>query len=119
MHVKWNMRQRDWISLISAAITAMMHTINVSRGEIVNNEDLMVALENGVIACAALDTVTPEPMPANHPLLNMSDEAMKKIIITTHAAGQTDEAFKRMLEWTIRDIRNMSNGKLPDNIVNI
>ena len=91
--------------------------INNSRGEIVDNMALAAALESGQIFGAALDTVDPEPLPAWHPLLHLSQAAADRLTLTPHIAGMTDQAFKRMLEWTIRDITCLEQGKIPENIV--
>ena len=42
--------------------------INTSRGGIVNQEDLVEALQNRIISMAGLDVMTPEPLPQGHPL---------------------------------------------------
>lgn len=92
--------------------------INNSRGEIVDNMALAAALEAGQIFGAALDTVDPEPLPAWHPLLHLSQEAADRLTLTPHIAGMTDQAFRRMLEWTIQDITCMEQGQIPQNIIN-
>uniref|UniRef100_A0A6M2DNW2 Glyoxylate reductase/hydroxypyruvate reductase n=1 Tax=Xenopsylla cheopis TaxID=163159 RepID=A0A6M2DNW2_XENCH len=45
--------------------------INVSRGAIVNQNDLVNALTNKTIYAAGLDVMTPEPLPQDHPLLKL------------------------------------------------
>ncbi|XP_078731644.1 glyoxylate reductase/hydroxypyruvate reductase isoform X1 [Lampetra fluviatilis] len=47
--------------------------INISRGLIVNQDDLYDALRSGEIAAAGLDVTTPEPLPTDHPLLSLSN----------------------------------------------
>ncbi|XP_068596376.1 glyoxylate reductase/hydroxypyruvate reductase isoform X2 [Brachionichthys hirsutus] len=47
--------------------------VNVSRGAVVNQEDLYEALSGGEIAAAGLDVTTPEPFPTNHPLLSLTN----------------------------------------------
>ncbi len=42
------------------------HLVNIARGGIIDQEALRVALDDGTIACASLDTVEPEPLPAGH-----------------------------------------------------
>ena len=44
------------------------HLINVGRGELVNEPDLMQALDEGLLAGAVLDVVSEEPLPADNPL---------------------------------------------------
>lgn len=92
--------------------------INTSRGEIIVNEALAEALEKGQIYGAALDTVAPEPMPADHPLLMMSPEAMARLILTPHIGGVTDEAFTRMLKNSVANFVRVENGEKPVNVVN-
>jgi glyoxylate reductase len=65
--------------------------INAARGPIVDTEALMRALRDGWIAGAALDVTDPEPLPANHPLLNLSN-----CIVVPHIASATFTARNRM-----------------------
>ena len=109
-----NMINKETIGLMKNDVLI----VNVARGEIVNNEDLAWALENNEIGFAALDTVAPEPMPDDHVLRNLSSEADARVIFTTHAAGRTDQAFKRMLEWAIANMKRIECGEKPVNIVN-
>lgn len=92
--------------------------VNVARGAVIDDNALVWALENNEIGFAALDTVDPEPMPSDHVLLTMSKDAEEKLILTTHCAGRTADAFRRMLEWSIRDFQMAEDGKLPNNVVN-
>ncbi|HOP85313.1 MAG TPA: phosphoglycerate dehydrogenase [Syntrophorhabdaceae bacterium] len=61
--------------------------INVARGPIVNEKDLLEALERGHVACAALDVFEQEPPPPDNPLV-LSD----KTICTPHLGASTQEA---------------------------
>lgn len=109
-----NMINKETIRLMKDTVMI----VNVARGQIVNNEDLAAALENHEVGCVGLDTVDPEPMPDNHVLMNLSPEAASRTIFTTHAAGRTDNAFKRMLEWSIANMKRMEAGERPINVVN-
>ena len=42
--------------------------VNTSRGGVVNQDDLVEALQNRTIFMAGLDVMTPEPLPIGHPL---------------------------------------------------
>ncbi len=67
--------------------------INIGRGNIVNTQALMDALDSGQIAAAGLDVTEPEPLPADHPLWDYEN-----VIITTHYAGwSTDMRLHRDL----------------------
>lgn len=56
--------------LVDAALLARFrtgaHLVNIARGGVVDEKALRVALDDGTLACASLDTVDPEPLPAGH-----------------------------------------------------
>ena len=54
--------------------------INVGRGSIVNERDLCCALREGLIAGAALDVLSSEPIRSDSPLLKMAKEARTRLI---------------------------------------
>ena len=91
--------------------------INTSRGDVIDQDALIWALENDEIYGAAVDVVTPEPLPDDAPILNMSEKAMKKITITPHVAGVTDEDFNRMTGMTMQAIERLLKGEEPINLV--
>ncbi len=91
--------------------------INTASGEIVDQEALAMALETGPIAGAAVDTVSPEPPPSNHPLLKLSDRARERLLITPHIAGITRASFKKMIEGALINIAQVSHGHDPENAV--
>ena len=92
--------------------------INTSRGEVVDQEALADALESGHIGGAAIDTVSPEPPPPDHPLLNLSLAARDRLILTPHIAGVTDPAFLRLTNCALANIARVVAGKPPENVVN-
>ena len=91
--------------------------INTSRGEVVDQEALADALESGHIGGAAIDTVSPEPPPSDHPLLNLSLAARDRLILTPHIAGVTDPAFVRLTNSALANIARVVSGKPPENVV--
>lgn len=91
--------------------------INVARGEIVNDEDLVAAL-NAEKVYAGIDVISPEPPSADHPMFHISDAGKRRLSFSPHIAGTTDEAFTRMVSWTISDIKKVLAGERPNNIVN-
>jgi D-3-phosphoglycerate dehydrogenase len=58
-----------------------------ARGGIVDEADLITALDSGVVGGAALDVLVEEPPPADHPLLARDD-----VILTPHLGASTHEA---------------------------
>jgi phosphoglycerate dehydrogenase-like enzyme len=56
--------------------------VNVSRGEVVVESDLIEALQNGSLGCAYLDVFEHEPLPQTSPLWNLPN-----VILTPHSAG--------------------------------
>jgi phosphoglycerate dehydrogenase-like enzyme len=57
--------------------------INITRGGVVVQDDLIAALESGQLGAAGLDVTTPEPLPRNDPLF-----AAPNILLTPHVAGR-------------------------------
>lgn len=92
--------------------------INTARGEIVDQEALKNAIVNGEIAGAGLDTLCPEPVKLDNPLLNIPNELKYKLIFSPHIGGTTEGAFKRMHQGVWENISRIVNGKRPINIVN-
>lgn len=79
---------------------------NISRGPIINTDDLIEALNKEVIRGAAVDVTDPEPLPKGHPLWKA-----KNIIITPHVSGGTKNYFNRCLEILTENLVRFSEGK--------
>ena len=58
--------------------------INCARGGIINEQDLAQAVKEGIVAGAAIDVFTEEPMPQDHPLRNVDN-----IILTPHLGANS------------------------------
>ena len=69
--------------------------VNTARGDIVNQEALASALEGGSIAAAGLDTLTPEPVPHDNPLVNLLPEAAARVVFSPHVGGVAEGMFYR------------------------
>lgn len=80
--------------------------INTSRGGIVNETDLREALNNGIIAGAALDVFCEEPLKADNPLLQTPN-----LIVTPHSAAQTREAVVRMATMCVQGCLAVLSGE--------
>lgn len=94
------------------------YLINTARGDLVNNEALLKALVSGRLAGAGLDTVAPEPVTADNPLLQLPDEVKRKVIFSPHIAGITGAAAKRNYHIIGKAIEAIAAGQRPANIVN-
>lgn len=79
-------RTRDWINTdVLAALRPTTRLINVARGEIVNQDALIEALQTEKLAGAYLDVFQHEPLPPESPLWTI-----KNVIVTPHSAGHSD-----------------------------
>lgn len=83
--------------------------INTSRGPVINQKDLVWALENGEIRYAGLDTVEKEPIEAGDPLLKMDN-----VIINPHSGSYGVGSKKTQLQMVCSLIPTaILHGKLP------
>lgn len=92
--------------------------INTSRGEAVDQNALAEAMETGHLGGAALDTLYPEPLPPDDPLLHLSPSARDRLLLTPHIAGITRGAMNRMLTGAVENILRAASGEPPQNVVN-
>lgn len=93
------------------------YLINTSRGELVDSETLVDALESGRIAGAGLDTIDGEPVKPDNPLLQISEEAGKKLLLSCHIGGITRASFSRGYAMILEAMEKVSRGEKPANIV--
>lgn len=82
--------------------------INTARGGLVNEEDLVEACKNGIIAGAGLDVIAYEPMHPDNPLA-----ALDNVLITPHVGGNTAEAAIRASYMAAMGVAEMYEGKAP------
>lgn len=73
--------------------------LNCARGPIINQDDLTVALREGVIAGAGLDVFEVEPPPSGMPLFSLEN-----VIVTPHLAGSTHLAHERVFHTSAENI---------------
>lgn len=83
--------------------------INVGRGPIVVEEDLLRALEEEKIRGAGLDVLCKEPLPIDSPLLRFQDS--NRLIITPHVAWATSEARQRCVDVVAENIKAFLRGE--------
>jgi glyoxylate reductase len=107
----------DTRHLISAdAMRRMKRTailVNTSRGPVVDHDALYEALRDEVIAAAALDVTDPEPLPADHPLLSLSN-----CLVVPHIASATVVTRGRMARMAAENLLAGLRGERLPNCVN-
>ncbi|MFP4365854.1 MAG: 2-hydroxyacid dehydrogenase [Bacteroidales bacterium] len=87
--------------------------INTARGQMHNEEDLTVALKEGIIWGAGLDVTDPEPMDPSNPLLSMENAA-----VLPHIGSATVETRNKMSELAAINIIEYYRGNKVPNLVN-
>jgi len=80
--------------------------INVARGRHIVTDDLVWALQHGVIGGAALDVTDPEPLPADHPLWSLPN-----CIITPHVGNTPEMAIPLLSERITTNVRRFADGE--------
>jgi D-3-phosphoglycerate dehydrogenase len=116
-------RQADFISInlplltatrgcINAALIEHMKSsailVNMARGPIWNEADVLEALKTGRIAAAGADVFEEEPTPAQNPLFTVDN-----FVGTPHMAAHTDEGMMRM-SMVARDVLAVLEGRSPE-----
>ena len=94
------------------------YLINTARGELVDNQALRAALIQGLIAGAGLDTVAPEPVTADNPLVDLPESCRDRVVFSPHLGGITTGSFRRMHRTLWENASRISRGEKPVNIVN-
>lgn len=107
-HENMGMIDKDAIAKMKTGVIL----INNARGQLIVEEDVADALNNGKIAAAAVDVVYTEPIRPDNPLLKA-----KNCIITPHIAWAPKESRQRIMDCTVKNIREYLQGN-PINVVN-
>lgn len=94
------------------------YLINTSRGDLVDNEALLTALTEGHLAGFGLDTIDPEPTPADHPLVALPEPLCDRVVCSPHLGGAVTSSFRRAHQNMWANVLRTLDGKRPNNIVN-
>ncbi len=87
--------------------------INLARGDLIDPNSLLVALQTGHVSAAALDVFNPEPIPADHPILKLDN-----VIVASHIASTSVPAVRKLRETAARLALMALNGEPLVNVVN-
>jgi len=96
------------------AMKSTAYFVNVGRGPVVLEEDLIKALQQGQIKGAGLDVFEKEPLPKESPLWGMEN-----VIITPHAAGNSKANRQRVLAILVENLRRLEAGLPLTNVVDL
>lgn len=103
--------------LVDAAVLAAMkpsaHLVNVSRGVVVDEAALAVALRDGQIRGAALDVFTREPLGMDSPLL-----ALESVVLSPHSLCWTDGFAHAVADSAVAALVDIADGRPPEHPVN-
>jgi phosphoglycerate dehydrogenase-like enzyme len=89
-----------------AKMTPGVHLVNIARGSLVDQDALRVALDDGLVAMATLDTVDPEPLPAGHWLYTHP-----KVRMTAHVSWYTPQLQAAAVDILIENIGRRLKGQ--------
>jgi len=110
---------RETTHMLSAHELGLMKknaiVINTSRGPVIDELELINALQEERIAGAALDVFEKEPVDPNNPLLKMDD----RVFITPHvAANNYDSGLAPGIVWGTNDVLHALRGEVPEHVFN-
>lgn len=88
--------------------------INIARGALVDEPALIAALEDGVIAGAALDTFEREPLPPDSPLWTLPN-----VIVSPHHSGTSPRSAERVFALFLDNLARFIRGDELRNVVDL
>ena len=89
-----------------------MHLVNVARGELLDQDALRRALDDGRVALASLDCVPPEPLPAGHWLYSHP-----RVRLSPHISWSMPGAFELLIEPFVENLRRFRAGERLAHVV--
>lgn len=92
--------------------------VNTARGQLVDNLAVRQALLDGRLGGIAVDTLDPEPTPADHPLVDLPAEIADRAVYSPHLGGITGGVFRRAHRNMWGAVQLLLEGQRPNFIVN-
>ncbi|MEK7388371.1 MAG: phosphoglycerate dehydrogenase [Elusimicrobiota bacterium] len=115
LHVPGGEKTRGMISTAALAQAKRgLHLINCARGELIDEAALASALKQGVVAAAALDVFSSEPLPPGSPL-----RSAPNLIMTPHLGASTAEAQSRVATELAQAVVDFHDKGLAPNALNL
>lgn len=96
-----------------AAVKPGAILVHASRGGVVDEAALAASLESGHLGGAAVDVYSTEPPTPDNPLLNLSDAAAERVILTPHIAGVTRQASAFLFRSAWENVEGVLVGGRP------
>jgi phosphoglycerate dehydrogenase-like enzyme len=81
------------------------YVINVCRGQVIDTDALLAAIQKEDISGAAMDVTDPEPLPPEHPLWKMGN-----VLITPHMGGHTPKHWDRLADIVAANVERLAEG---------
>jgi phosphoglycerate dehydrogenase-like enzyme len=91
-----------------------LHLVNVARGELVDQEALRAALDDGRVGLASLDVVHPEPLPAGHWLYTHP-----RVRLSPHVSWSMPGAFELLIDPFLDNLRRFRSGQALQHQVDV
>ena len=93
--------------------------INTARGLLMDHDAVVEALKSGQLGGLGADTLEPEPVTPDNPIIrDLPEELRKNVALSPHVGGITDGAFIRAYECVKANIEAVAAGQRPKFIVN-
>ncbi|WP_115789669.1 C-terminal binding protein [Arthrobacter silvisoli] len=110
LHMPLTAETRHIISAESlAAMRPGSYLVNVSRGELIDNDALRAAVDSGHIRAAALDVLDIEPAPSGHPLMGHP-----RILVTPHVGFLSDVTLAEYVRIQAQNVVSHARTGFPD-----
>lgn len=105
------------IGMVNSDLLSLMkpdaYIINTARAVVMDYDKLIDMLQKRQIAGAALDVYPVEPLPEDHPLLELDN-----VVLTPHIGGCSFDPYERSYRMLTEDIRRFIDGEQPKHLYN-